>query len=185
MLAVIEAYLVIQPMVAADLGGEAAGRAGSPDSGGGDQAEVLAPGGGGGCAEAANVDVEVLATDGDSGGGEPAATCGDVLSSQRSKSQEERDAAKGKPAGNPGRFQGDQRDFLQSLLPAYMALPRGKRGKNKDLEAFWNLAKGLFWKKFTVEESRAAMGKGYEATTPLEVITQTDKVRLHTFDTQP
>lgn len=95
---------------------------------------------------------------------------------RRSKTMAERAAAQGKRPGPKGRFHGEQRAFLEQLLPKYEAVPKGKRGKNPHLQAFWKETGNAFWATFTVEEVRAQMDVSYKRALGTVIIRETNKV---------
>ena len=68
----------------------------------------------------------------------------------RCKTRAEREAAKGRKAGNPGVFDDAVDAVLEQLLEEYKAIPKGKGtvNKNKRLAAHWTKAYGLLWEKF-------------------------------------
>lgn len=94
----------------------------------------------------------------------------------RSKSMDERLAAKGTKAGHKGRFHGAQLDLLLEHEQAYRDVPKGKRGKNKRLKEFMTAFRALFWQKFPWRLVRADMGEKYQRAKRTEVIQRTNKV---------
>lgn len=95
---------------------------------------------------------------------------------RRSKGKTARLTAKGKRPGPKGRFQGPQRALLEQLVPKYDAVPKGKRGKNPDLKAFWKQAEDLFWQSFTVDEARASMPRCSTRTKDKVIYEKTNRV---------
>lgn len=93
-----------------------------------------------------------------------------------SKSAAERLAAKGKKAGNRGRFHGEQLSLLLEHEQAYRNVPKGKRGKNKRLKEFMTNFRALFWKQFTWTDVRMGMNEKYANAKRTEVIQRTNKV---------
>lgn len=93
-----------------------------------------------------------------------------------SKSKEARLAAEGKHAGNPGRFHGEQRAMLESLLEKYHAVPKGWKGRNPFLAEFWTKVRALFWETFSWKDVRAGMSKEFETASMEVVVKSTNEV---------
>lgn len=78
---------------------------------------------------------------------------------RRSKTKEEREAAKGDKAGSPGRFHGQAFLYLSQHIPEYNAIDKTGKGKNTRLGKFWHKIKAGFWQVVSVEEAREGLDK--------------------------
>ena len=75
------------------------------------------------------------------------------------RTKAEREKAKGKKAGSPGRFHGEQLQFLQSKLADYEALANFSGDKRRNaLSTFWHSAINAgFWVKFDLNDVRTTV----------------------------
>lgn len=73
---------------------------------------------------------------------------GQPIPKRRYRSKADREAAKGRKAGNQGKFHGEPLEFLTSLVDAYVSLDRVSRGKNTRMKKFWYSCYAEFWLQF-------------------------------------
>lgn len=97
------------------------------------------------------------------------------------KTKAQREATRGRKAGNQGRFRGEELDFLLSLQEAYEAIPKGKSGRNEDLNKFWADTLAGFWETFDWEDVREGMSMDEQNLEQGEVIERTNKVCYQLF----
>lgn len=88
-----------------------------------------------------------------------------IKATTSTRTQVERDATQGKRAGNPGRFHDEELEMLESGLDAYTKVPKGWKGPNAGLSAFWRSFITKFFKKFPWTRIRDVLGVGYENAT--------------------
>ena len=94
---------------------------------------------------------------------------------RRSKTKEEREAAKGDKAGNPGRFHGEAFLYLSRYVTEYNAIDKTSKGKNTRLGKFWHKIKAGFWEVATVDEARKGLD-GSAVMSDDEVVNVTNEV---------
>lgn len=114
--------------------------------------------------------------EGDEGDDDRANVQAFVKARRKSKTKAERDAARGKKAGNQGRFHGEQLEHLEKYREAYGNVKKGIRGKNAELSEFWTLVLGAFWSKFKWREVRKGMAKEDQLLKRKVVIERTNEV---------
>ncbi len=100
-----------------------------------------------------------------------------VHATRKSKTKAEREARKGKKAGNPGRFKPEINEFLGDYLDVYASVYKPGRGKVKGLEDFWHMVRSGFWRKFDWNDARIGMTNDGAGLTQLQVMTATNDVR--------
>lgn len=96
-----------------------------------------------------------------------------------------REAAKGGKPGNPGRFRGEPKDFLLSLMDDYLAIDKtpGVPGKNKHLGEFWHSVTAAFWTKFHwMEFDDGAEGGRTAVINEVEKVRSFEDVRAYNTD---
>ncbi|GJE99778.1 hypothetical protein PsYK624_160490, partial [Phanerochaete sordida] len=78
---------------------------------------------------------------------------------RKAKTKQEREAAKGGKAGNPGNFVGVEKDILEPLVAEFIAIDRSTgSGKTARFDAFWYKVSRVFWGSVTLERMREILG---------------------------
>lgn len=93
------------------------------------------------------------------------------------RTKEQRQQAKGKKPGHPGRFRGPMLEFLKSKVGDYQALPStNDLGRIAKLDEFWqSVINDRFWVQFDLDSVRTATPGG-SAMSDDQVIADTNSV---------
>lgn len=68
---------------------------------------------------------------------------------RKAKTKNQREASRGKKAGNQGRFHGEELEYLEGKTNEYALIPKGKSSPNPALDAFWAEVIAGYWDRFT------------------------------------
>ena len=78
---------------------------------------------------------------------------------RKSKTKEEREAAKGGKVGNPGRFKGKATEVLESHRTSYDEIKEMGKGRNKAYDEFWFKLHTDFWQKVLWQDVKDMWGE--------------------------